>query len=241
MEVSSNDHIEKYLLWYGTYEENEVITMQTLLGPTAVVVDIGANIGYYSLMAAVKATTGQVYSFEPVTKSFQQLNRNISLNKFSSIHTFQVAISDTNGHTTIYVSADDNSGMSGMKTAENFSGESETVQCLTLDEAVIQYNLPKIDLIKIDVEGAEINVLQGMQQIRAKQKPVILIEASKATLAMYNERIESIYEILYADQYRSYRVTGINILEKITIPSEGDLVFFVPEHYTFPEKIQLKL
>ncbi len=239
MEVSANDHIEKYLFWYGAYEKKEVTAMQTLLNADSVVVDIGANIGYYSLMAAKKAVTGHIYSFEPVTKNQEKLKRNISLNNLTVIHPIQAAISNFSGSITIYISADDNSGMSGLRTAENFSGESETVKCLTLDEAVIEYKLPKIDLIKIDVEGSEITVLQGMTKTRAEQKPILLIEVSAATLSMYNEKIETIYDILFADRYFAYEVIDINLLKKISIPQEADLVFFVPEHYVFPVAIRV--
>ncbi len=239
MEVSANDHIEKYLFWYGAYEKKEVTTMQALLTADSVVVDIGANIGYYSLMAAEKVTAGRIYSFEPVTKNLGKIERNISLNKFTVIHPIQTAISNVSGSTTIYISADDNSGMSGLRTAENFSGQSETVKCLTLDEAVIEYNLPKINLIKIDVEGSEVNVLKGMMKIITEQKPIILIEVLAVTLSMYNEQIETIYKTLFANKYISYKVTSINVLERIIIPQEADLVFFVQEDYSFPATITL--
>jgi len=104
MEVSANDHIEKYLFWYGAYEQKEVTTMQTLLNSDSVIVDLGANIGYYSLKAAKKATSGHIYSFEPVTKNLEKLERNISLNKLTVIHPIQAAISNVSGNTTIYVS-----------------------------------------------------------------------------------------------------------------------------------------
>jgi len=129
--------------------------------------------------------------------------------------------------------------MSGLRSAENFSGQSEPVKCLTLDEAVIEYKLQKIDLIKIDVEGSEITVLEGMTKTRAEQKPVLLIEVSAATLSMYNERIETIYQILSADRYIAYKVIDVNVLKKINTPQEADLVFFVPEHYIFPSAITL--
>lgn len=239
MEVSVNDHIEKYLFWYGVYEKKEVNTMQTLLQTDSVVVDIGANIGYYSLMAAEKITAGHIYCVEPVTKNMEKLKRNISLNKFTVIHPVQAVISNTSGNATIYISSDDNSGMSGLKPAENFSGFSETIKCLTLDKATIDYNLPKIDLVKIDVEGSEINVLHGMAKTRAEQKPVILIEVSANTLSMYHEKAESIYRILFADNYTAYKVADINVLQRINTPEEADLVFFVPEHYIFPSAITL--
>lgn len=239
MELSANDHIEKYLFWYGSYEKKEVITMQTFLTADSVVVDIGANIGYYSLMAAKKAPAGHIYSFEPVRNNLEKLERNISLNGVTVIHPIKAAISNISGSTTVYVSADDNSGMSGLRSAENFSGESEIVKCFALDDAVTEYNLPKIDLIKIDVEGSEVNVLQGMKNTRSQQKPVLLIEVSAATLSMYNEKIETIYRILSADQYAAYKVTEKNMLEKISIPQEADLVFFVPEQYAFPAEIKV--
>lgn len=240
MELSASDHIEKYLFWYGAYEKKEVSTMQTLLHTDSVVVDIGANVGYYSLMAAEKVTTGHIYSFEPVSKNLEKLERNISLNKLTVIHPIQTAISNVSGRTVIYISADDNSGMSGLRAAENFSGQSETVKCLTLDEAVTAYNIPKINLVKIDVEGSEVNVLRGMTKTITEQLPVLLMEVSAATLAMYHEKIQTIYQLLSAKGYIACKVTAINVLKKINTPQEADLVFFIPEHYRFPSAITFK-
>lgn len=240
VEVSVNDHIEKHLFWYGTYEKKEVATMQTLLDIDSVVVDIGANIGYFSLMAAKKATAGHIYSFEPVTKNMKKLKRNILLNRIKNIYPIQAAISNVSGKTTLYISTDENSGMSGLRITENFSGKCETVTSITLDEAVLEYNLPKIDLIKIDAEGSEINVLRGMTKTRTDQKPIILIEVSSVTLSLYDEKIETIYDILLAEKYRPYKVTDINSLEEIKHPQEADLVFFIPNNYTLPSTIKLK-
>ena len=237
MEISAIDHIERHLLWYGSYEKKESDTMQSLLTASTIFIDIGANVGYYSLLAAQMITTGRVYSFEPVSATYKKLLQNISLNDFSSIYCEQVAISNFTGQATVFLSADENTGMSGLQSAKNFSGKTEIINCITLDEAQVNFNIPKIDLIKIDVEGSEVTVLKGMEQIINRYKPILLIEISIATLALHNEKIETIYELLFAKNYIAFQVIEANVLKQVYYPQEANLMFFFHKDFIFPTQI----
>lgn len=237
MKLCIGDHIEKYLLWYGYYEKNEMLTMQSLLNEESIVIDIGANIGYFSLMAAKKCSKGKIYSFEPASKNFRKLEEHIHLNKLKNVIPFRCAVSDTNEKTEFYLSDSDNSGMSGLKPAENFSGETELVDCIRLDDAVALHNIQTINLVKIDTEGSEMKVLKGMEQIIKEQQPVLLIEVSVNNQALYGNDIKDIFTTLYTYGYKSYNIIDRNILNHISSPCESDLIFFIPSHFLIPKEI----
>lgn len=237
MELSAFDHVERHLLWYGSYEKNESRTMQSFITSKTIFIDIGANVGYYSLLAAHISKLGQVYSFEPVSTTYNKLLRNISLNNFSIIQCFQIAISNFTGKATVFISADDNTGMSGLQSAENFSGTAEVINCTTLDQVVTDYRIPKVDLIKIDVEGSEVNVLKGMEMVLHVYKPILLIEISATTLAMYNEKIETIFQLLFAKNYTAFQVIDFNVLKRVYYPQEADMMFFFKKDFIFPAQV----
>ncbi len=237
MELSAFDHIERHLLWYGFYEKSESRTMQTFISSNTIFIDIGANVGYYTLLAAHIIKNGQVYSFEPVSSTFNKLLRNISLNGFSTIQCTQKAISNFNGKANVFISNDCNSGMSGLQFAENFSGKTEIIDCITLDQAVEDYRIPKVNIIKIDVEGSEVNILKGMEMVLNVYKPILLIEISAETLAMHNEKIGTVYDLLFAKKYVAFQVIDINVLKQVYYPQEADMMFFFPDDFIFPAKI----
>jgi FkbM family methyltransferase len=138
----------------------------------AIFYDIGANIGIYSLYAASKNPNVEVYAFEPVSCNYVALLRNISINPGISINAYKIALSDKNSLTNLYLS-DDRPGNSGAQidSATNEYGEvfhprmTEKVLCFSLDFLTDVTKLPQPSYIKIDVDGREENILNGMSKI----------------------------------------------------------------------------
>lgn len=131
----------------------EVFILSTY-GPVpdgAVVVDIGANVGAFSLFAAQRAQT--VYCVEPVQSNFEMLRRNVDLNHARNVRTFRLALSDRNGDAQIR----DSGVTSSMYFAT--SGAAETVPTLTLETFFQQNGIDNVDYLKMDCEGAEWAIL----------------------------------------------------------------------------------
>ena len=99
MYVIPSEHIQQQLFWYGYYEKKAILTWEAFIHKGDTVLDIGANTGYYSLVAASKAK--QVYAFEPATSIRQLLEKNITLNKINNIKVQAVAISNKTGNDTM--------------------------------------------------------------------------------------------------------------------------------------------
>lgn len=239
MHVNATDHIQKNIFWYGEYEKEASCLWQCLLKTDSVVLDIGANIGYFTLLAAAKARSGKVFSFEPVSFFRKQLKKNLALNGFRNIDVLPLAVSDRNEETDIYLAADDNLGMTSLTPPENFSGEKEKVKTIRLDAWLKAQHLSKIDFIKIDVEGAEKKVLDGMKEMLQIHQPVLFLEVVNTLLSGFGHSAKEIYSTLSEYNYQPYEIRENCSLKQITECIEGYNILFLPNHYRIPQAIKI--
>ena len=139
-----------------------VIDILSQVRPGDVLYDVGANIGLYACLLAKKRQTGQVIAFEPHPQTAKRLEENLSLNHLQS-RVFRYALSDSIGEMKLLIN-DDVPGAQGTLGKSDEMKDFITVSVTTADSLIEQGVIPAPDVIKIDVEGAEINVLRGMQQ-----------------------------------------------------------------------------
>jgi len=160
---------------YGTYEELEAKIMEEKIKVGNIVVDVGANIGLHTLnMARIVGNTGQVFAFEPDPSNFEILRKNVKINNYQNIILEQKAVGDKHGRTTLYQS--DHPGKHRIfPQTKKAKGEVE-VELTSLDKYFIDSNLAeKINFIKIDVEGLEFSVLNGMKNILKNNKKIKIL------------------------------------------------------------------
>ena len=182
--------------WLGWYEIGKRQAFEAEICEGAVVYDIGANVGYYSLMAAVlTGSEGHVYAFEPLPRNLAYLNKHVALNKLEDkITVLDVAVSANNGEAAFDLGASTSMG----HLAE--SGEIKVRQ-VRLDDLLTSGEIQPPDYMKIDVEGAEAEVLAGARTILEKYHPILFLdthnrEAHHATVALL---IEMNYELQCLD------------------------------------------
>ena len=158
------------------YEQATTQLFRRLITQGMTVVDVGANVGYFSLLAAdLVGPSGTVYAFEPEPKNHGLLITNIEINSYTNIRTTQSAVSNTCGHTQLYLSQLDNGSHSIYKEAARGVAEELPVNMTTLDAFLESEGWPTVDLLKIDVEGAELSVLEGMEKLNQKSDGLHLI------------------------------------------------------------------
>jgi FkbM family methyltransferase len=160
---------------YGTWEPKVVSSIVSTVQPGMTAVDIGAHIGYYTLLLAKRVgPTGRVFAFEPLPVNFALLQKNIELNRLQRVQTFPQAVFSRDVELTLTVPDDlPNSGNASLVGAEGT--KRLRVPAVTLDSVSAGYGL-RPDFLKIDVEGAELDVLLGAKETLARSRPKMLIE-----------------------------------------------------------------
>jgi len=152
------------------YEPHVSRAFEHLLRPGAVVVDVGANVGYYTLLAASRVgSTGQVFAFEPGSSSCRLIEQSAAMNEFRNVRVFECAASDAEG--LVGYGMDDSNGRI---SHEDVATSAVQVRAVTLDRALA--DVRKVDVIKVDVEGAEARVLRGATELVRRDRPAIVSE-----------------------------------------------------------------
>jgi FkbM family methyltransferase len=161
---------------YGEFSEGEVILFRQLLGRGQTAVDVGANVGAHSLVfSELVGTRGTVYAFEPQRILFQLLCANMALNGRVNVHCRPEALGEAAGSSCVpplNYAVEENFGAAALRDG----GDGERVPVLTLDSL----DLPRCNLLKIDVEGMELRVLQGARQTIERCRPLLYVENDRA-------------------------------------------------------------
>jgi len=157
------------------YEEGTTKLFESLLRPGMVVMDVGAHVGYFSLLAArLVGTQGRIYAFEPEPENHELLLKNIELNGYTNIMAVKTAVSNRVGPSNLFLTALDN-GRHSIYHHGLPERASIMVETTTIDAFLETKDWPKIDLVKVDAEGAETDVLKGMSQLLENSQGVQLI------------------------------------------------------------------
>ncbi len=174
-----------------------------------VFIDIGANIGKFSIILGRRSREKiKVISIEPHPKNFKILTKNIELNKLDNVVVVNAACSDSKGYLDLYLDEADTGGHSIIK-GDNFPKmgvRSIRVKTEKLDNIVKRQKIEKVNLIKVDVEGAEATVLMGAKKILKKSHPKIIFEAWN------KEKLEKVKKVLKPFKYEFKEIDPENFL-----------------------------
>lgn len=236
MLLTPSEHIQQQLFWYGYYEKALGDLIKKILQPGDVFLDIGANIGYFSLLAANKEPTSKIISFEPVECLFQKLEKNISINNIGNITALHVAIGEINAERELFISTPDNLGMSSFQEPENYSGKKEKVRVISIDHWFKKAKLSRVDLVKLDIEGSELAALRGMQEVLQNFRPVVIAEINPGTLALFNLTPADIFDYLNKLDFIAYLITETGKLEQV---KQNEVMQTVNVLFIYREKIKL--
>ena len=199
IKLNINDWIQQNIFFLGCYEDAELKVLSNHLKPDSVFIDIGANFGLYSLIASQYISEkGTIFSFEPFPENYKSLCTNLSLNNLQRITAENTAVGSETGTLKLYYNSQEkNLGMVSSNQTQN--SDFMTVNKTCLDDYLKSKSLEKITFIKIDVEGFEYEVLQGMKQTLQQYNPIILIEVldSKSENEVSNKPHELLCEMGY--------------------------------------------
>ena len=196
-----SDHIESQVFWQGFQEADEeaIKILKRRLPSDGIFIDIGANIGTFTLVAAKQASQGQVHAFEPSARHFARLERNVELNHFSNIILNRKGLYDQPGEAILFLPSRsgemNNSGAASLYKSGETSQVSEAVSLVRLDDYIQDKNIERVDIIKIDIEGAEIKALNGAKDTLMRLRPLVLMELDLDNLSRAGYSAQDVLEI----------------------------------------------
>lgn len=214
------------IYWTGYHEFREFLFLHRFLRPDMVFIDVGANQGEYSLFAAKRLTKGRVVAFEPLPSIRSRFEENIRLNKFSNIKIIAAGLSDKKGTLEIHEVEDEHEGLATFFLGDRKSKKSFEVPLVKLDEIADGTEFSRIDFIKIDIEGGELNALRGAQNTIRRFKPAIMLEINEETYLAAGYRTQDILDILGSSGYQPFEIRKVGRLAPVrNLPPFGNFVF----------------
>jgi FkbM family methyltransferase len=206
IEVILGDGISDAIRRHGCYEPASVRVVISQLDIKSVFFDVGAHVGQYTLLAA--PVCRWVHSFEAVPDTFALLRENVYSNALYNVKIENVAVSDRCGRTTIYEGPAENLGTSSLTPLAD-GNRAFSVRAISIDDYCATENtLP--DVIKIDVEGAEILVLRGAEQVIRAKHPTMLVEISDVNQRRFGFSEDDLIRELKAFGYCLSRIDDQN-------------------------------
>ena len=202
------DHVQRQIWFNGAYEPVETYLFSQLLQPGMTVLDIGANVGQYTLIASTAVgPTGQVHSFEPVPMTFARLKQHVELNQLTNVTPTQAALWMEETTLELGLAEDQADNVGSYSIGEAAAAPAKiTARAIRLRDYAEAHKLERLDLVKMDIEGAELFALHGGRPLFERFRPVILMEVNRAALAKLETDPESLWRFVEDMAYRAWRI-----------------------------------
>lgn len=208
------EHMGSLIYWRGAYSGPQLRVLATLLQPGGVFIDLGANQGEFTVVAAhLVGKDGRVFAFEPSPMMQERLFKNIELNGFQQVSIEPVAVADKPGRMTLYSPIEafqDGTMNDGLPTlyAQAGAGSSSVteVTVTTLDDWQVEQKLSRLDVIKMDIEGAELPALLGGLGVIQRFRPNLIIELNAATSRAAGYNMLDLVAWLQAQNYDIFKI-----------------------------------
>lgn len=231
--------VERQIYFRSIYEEGTIALMKEILKDGDTFIDVGSNIGLMSLAASqFVGENGTVYAFEPHPDTFSILQANLLLNSSTNIMHYNIALGMRNGKARIYSNMYFNRGSASLIKNMQNEQEGKEVAIMSLDDFIIEKGIKNIRMLKVDVEGWELEVFKGASQLLSGENaPIVCFEYSKGH-ALQNGQLSDLYKFIQSvNDYKLYKLEkGKEIPSKLMrITCTEDL----PEHdnlFCFPSE-----
>jgi FkbM family methyltransferase len=198
----------------GSFEPNEFVFVARTLSQGMVFVDGGANDGLYSILAGhYVGHSGRVLAVEPSSRECQRLHANVALNQLDNVLLEQVALGEEPGESYLAVAGIGREVLNAVlprHTSDSTQAGGESVHVETIDALVRRHGFERVDVIKLDIEGSEVDALLGAKETIRRFRPVMLIEAEEDRLATLDRTVDDLVALLEQHDY------GIWVFDKET-------------------------
>jgi len=218
--VLGNDQ-SRCLYVSGSFEPNEFVFLGDVLSSGAVFIDIGANEGFYTLFAARRVgAEGRVLAMEPSPRELHRLRHNIAINQLENVVVDTRAVGRQQGKATFHIADPEHNGQN---TLGDFGHQGVTavehieVDLIDLDALAAEHGLNGVNVVKMDVEGAELEVLKGAENVLGRFRPIVLFELFDASLRKQGASAAAVLDFL---QQRGYHFLTFD--EATGLPKSAD-------------------
>ncbi|MGQ0384086.1 MAG: FkbM family methyltransferase [Gammaproteobacteria bacterium] len=214
------------LLTTGTYEPQSQRVLKSLLRPGQTMVDIGAHVGVFTLLAArAVGPGGQVHSFEPDPRTIAWLRSNVRRNGLRNVSITAAAVSDHIGRETFYVGSD--AAVSSLRAprADLYRSREISVPVIDLSSYLKSHAVPRVDLVKIDAEGGELPALRMIHDLlNIPGRPALIVEFASMRQRAFGHSSAELAEYLLGCGYRLFRIAAEPVLQELAADvSETDI------------------
>jgi FkbM family methyltransferase len=183
----------------GAFEPNQFALLDRVLRPGMVVLDGGANEGVYTVFAAARVgPKGRIIAVEPSPRELERLKANLALNRLRNVEIVEAALTDRSGSARLLMAEPAHAGQNTLGKfayAISAAGEEE-VETITLDELVQERGLARLDILKLDIEGAELRALSAAWRCLSEMRPLILAEVSDKALTHQGGSAATLLQLL---------------------------------------------
>ncbi len=228
------EEITKNLIFCGYWEYNQEYFVRSFLRRGMIVIDGGANVGHIALICANRVQpTGQVHAFEPLSRTFEILRVNVKANGVDgAVRLNKCALTDISGGRVFLDRSAGRSHLTRLTRGRRESGDEdwsigeEGVPAVALDDYVNANALARVDLLKLDVEGAEVLAIKGAEKLLGRYQPTITCEFNNPTLNRLGSSAEELWRSLSKHDYKfclyNHRQRVLKVMR--TCPEGDDVV-----------------
>ncbi len=215
-ELNPHDFVDRDLFLHGHKEPEDFELVRRLVKPGDVILDVGANFGFYTVCLAKElGPLSKVHAFEPNRQTFGRLNRHVQINRLPNVHTYPIGLSDRRGALAIRSEAH-NTGGAYLVQPNGPVGAQQLAAVTTLDLFVKERRLDRIDFVKVDIEGHEYRFLKGARETLMRFLPAMMMELSPCHLSRAGHSIQDVMDELAAIGYREFYLREGDVIRPFT-------------------------
>ncbi|MFK7848118.1 MAG: FkbM family methyltransferase [Rhodothermales bacterium] len=202
--LNLKDHVMRQIYLKGVYERNTFRHLSKLITPSDTFVDVGANIGAYSVGLSPFIKNGKIISFEPNPRALHYLEENIKLNDIKNITVNKVGLSDRDEDAILFTSSLTTASINKNKE----SVQKECISLITLDKYCEENDINNIDVLKVDVEGHEVKCIKGAIEIIKKSKSMVLVMEIDDNCLNAGSSKQEVFEFIRSLDFKAYAPRG---------------------------------
>ena len=233
--VFANEDVGRQIYYLGFYEIAETNYFNKHIESDFICMDIGGNIGYFSMLMAKNAKAGCVHIFEPIELNASLLKVSAELNQYKNLTLNQCAVGDEDGE-VLFSQSLDSAYSSIIDTNRKVLDKVYSVPLVKLDSYIEQVGLPRVDVLKVDVEGAEEMVILGASKLLNdlnRRPKFILMELYDGNLNAFNSSVDSVIAKMNQFEYDPFVIDNNSLIRPFSIEMKANYynVLFIPKKY----------